>query len=194
VRTISGNILRFSPDTLHFAQMADIFVRFDTLDLALCLPTTQLILGRWNEVNMAWESIPCVVDTASGIITGQTDKLGIFAPIFVSWDTTTGVEEDADAGEKLPANPSLSQNYPNPFNQGTEIKYALPKSCNVSLTIYNLLGQKVRTLVNEYQNAGYKSAFWDGKDESGKDVSSGIYFYLLKTDDFKEAKKMTIIK
>ncbi len=89
---------------------------------------------------------------------------------------------------------SLFQNYPNPFNQSTKIEFTLSQSGFVSLTIYDLLGRKIRTLVSENLSSGYKSVLWDGKDDSGKEVSSGIYFYQLKIGDFSEGKKLVLLK
>jgi len=95
---------------------------------------------------------------------------------------------------QLPKEFKLAQNYPNPFNPNTKISYALPKDCDVKLTIYNMLGQKIKVLVDEYQTAGYKHVHWDGKDDKGKEVASGIYFYRLDAGEFTESKKMLILK
>jgi parallel beta-helix repeat protein len=89
---------------------------------------------------------------------------------------------------------SVSQNFPNPFNPQTQISYALPQDCDVKLTIYNLLGQRVRILVDEHQMAGYKKIFWDGKDEQGKDAASGVYFYRVQAKDFDQTRKMLMLK
>jgi hypothetical protein len=108
-------------------------------------------------------------------------------------EKTTGVEEE----EFTVANPTeyeLFQNHPNPFNPETKVRYYLPRATWVNLIIYNLLGQRVRTLVDEYQNAGAKAVFWDGKDNHQKQVPSGIYFYKLKTSDFSQTKKMVLIR
>jgi hypothetical protein len=94
----------------------------------------------------------------------------------------------------LPKEFSLSQNYPNPFNPQTVIQYALPHDCQVQITIYNILGQKVRTLVNEYQKAGYKRVEWYSKSEQGEEVASGIYFYRIHAGKFEQVKKMVLIK
>lgn len=88
----------------------------------------------------------------------------------------------------------LSQNYPNPFNPTTVIDYTLPSDCEVKLTIYNILGQKVRTLVDSFQKAGSQRIIWDGKNDNGKEAASGIYFYRLKVGEFRDVKKMIIIK
>ncbi len=89
---------------------------------------------------------------------------------------------------------SLFQNHPNPFNPQTSISYALPQDGPVRLIIYNILGQRVVTLVDEFQSAGYKTVWWNGKDQKGEQVSSGIYFYRLETDKFSEVKKMMLVK
>jgi parallel beta-helix repeat protein len=89
---------------------------------------------------------------------------------------------------------TLAQNYPNPFNPTTTIKYALPEDTRVRITIYNLLGRKVRTLVNEYQSAGRRRIVWDSKNDEGNEVASGIYFYQIKAGDFTQSKKMVIPK
>ena len=93
-----------------------------------------------------------------------------------------------------PESYSLSQNYPNPFNPITEINYALPKDGNIKLTVHNTLGQKVVTLVDERQTAGYRLVCWDSKSQSGNEVSSGIYFYRLQAGDFVQTRKMILLR
>jgi len=104
------------------------------------------------------------------------------------------VEEEEEDFNQLPKEFELSQNYPNPFNPTTVIEYALPKSCDVRIKIYNILGQEVRNLVNERQEAGYKIIGWDGKDDRGKEISSGIYFYRIVAGNFVKSKKMVLLK
>jgi hypothetical protein len=104
-------------------------------------------------------------------------------------------DQDLTAGEPaIPQEFSLSANYPNPFNPETEIKYALPKDCHVKLAIYNILGEKVKVLVDEQQSAGYRRVCWDGKSDKGEEVASGVYFYRLETKEFSEVKKMMLVK
>ncbi len=95
---------------------------------------------------------------------------------------------------ELPQAFSLSQNYPNPFNSITEIRYALPRSCQVKLEIYNILGQRVASLVDEHQQAGYKITCWESRSVSGGEISSGIYFYRLKVGDFVQTRKMVLLR
>jgi hypothetical protein len=94
----------------------------------------------------------------------------------------------------VPETFTLDQNRPNPFNPETEISYSLPEGCDVKLDIYNITGQKVTTIVDQYQDAGTHSVIWNGHDESGNQVASGIYFYRLTTNAYTEAKKMILMK
>jgi len=94
----------------------------------------------------------------------------------------------------LPDKFLLSQNYPNPFNPTTEIKYTLPKDCHVELIIYNALGQKVKTLVDQFQNAGQQIVQWNSRDDRDNRVASGVYFYKIRAGEFSASKKMTVLK
>lgn len=88
----------------------------------------------------------------------------------------------------------LEQNYPNPFNPETTIQYQLGKRSPVVLEIYNMLGQKICTLVDDIQNTGQHTVKWDGLNASGEDVSSGIYIYQIKTNDFTASRKLVLIR
>ena len=94
----------------------------------------------------------------------------------------------------LPKEFALSQNYPNPFNPETQIRYQLPADCFVTLIIYNMLGQRIRTLVNQKQPAGSYTVHWDGKDDNGMMVASGLYLYKLNADRFNKLKKMVLLR
>jgi hypothetical protein len=85
-------------------------------------------------------------------------------------------------------------NYPNPFNPETEIRFQLPEASKVKLTIYNSLGQTIRTLTNTYYDAGYHSIRWDGHNEIGSPVSSGVYLYRIQAGTYSQIKKMTLIR
>jgi methionine-rich copper-binding protein CopC len=94
----------------------------------------------------------------------------------------------------LPTEYALDQNYPNPFNPTTEIGYALPANADVELSIFNVLGQKVATLVEGQQPAGYHTVTWNGTNSDGSSVASGIYFYRITSEKFNTSKKMMLLK
>jgi hypothetical protein len=109
----------------------------------------------------------------------------------VEWEEATSVEwEDSISSERF----TLFQNHPNPFNQETIIRYSVPWDCMVKLSIYNLLGERVRTLVNELQRRDDYEVRWDGRDEWGKNVASGVFIYKIEVGEFSESKKMVIVK
>lgn len=89
----------------------------------------------------------------------------------------------------------LAQNHPNPFNSITTIQYQLPEACSVTLAIYNLLGQKIKTLVsNEPRTAGVYQASWDGRDDLGQIAGSGVYVYRLDAGSFVDSRKLIMMK
>ena len=94
----------------------------------------------------------------------------------------------------LPQNPGLDQNYPNPFNPSTSIPLTLSQRTQVRLAVFNVLGQKVRTLVDGTMEAGYHTMKWNGRDEAGRQAGAGTYFYLLEADSFSQTRKMTLVK
>jgi hypothetical protein len=109
----------------------------------------------------------------------------------LGWTTVLGIGDDL---AEVPLDFALDQNFPNPFNPTTTIKYALKENADVVLKIYNVLGQLVKTLVNEKQTAGFKTANWDGTNQYGVKVASGIYIYRIEANDFVEAKKLVLMK
>ena len=96
--------------------------------------------------------------------------------------------------ENVPDEFVLYANYPNPFNPTTKIDYGLPEEANVSLVIFDILGREVITLVNGLQEPGYKSITWNGTDVFGRNVSAGMYFYLLQAGNFRQVNKMILLK
>jgi len=106
-------------------------------------------------------------------------------------DTTVDIDPES---LPVPLTLTLFQNYPNPFNQSTIISYQLPMNDSVELIIYNLMGQKVKTLTTGFQRAGYYSLIWDGRNEYSQEVPSGIYVYCLTAPDRVISKKMILVK
>ena len=103
-----------------------------------------------------------------------------------------------DLETQLPKEFSLLQNYPNPFNPQTEIRYELPEAANVRLTVYNLLGQELSTIVDNQQEAGFHKATWFGRNNNGQSLASGVYIYKLTanshTRSFKQVRKMVLLR
>ena len=130
-----------------------------------------------------------------------TDSSGQVAPL--TFTITVNPERTLEdffndffaAGKVVPTAFSLADNFPNPFNPATTIQYALPQAADVELTVYNVVGQPVRTLVAEYQRAGRYAVEWDTADDSGHRLSSGLYFYRLQAGgEFREIKKMLLLR
>ena len=94
----------------------------------------------------------------------------------------------------MPTEFALKQNYPNPFNPSTQIQYALPSETRVVISIYDITGRKVRTLVNEVQSAGYRTVMWNATNEIGRPVSAGMYIYSIQAGDFIQNRKMVLMK
>ncbi len=128
-------------------------------------------------------------DNSTTVVLDISDDLPLYGAT-ISYGGSTDIKEGV-----TPKVIRLNQNYPNPFNPTTTISYELPISGVVSVKVYNTLGQEVRTLVNNSAKmAGFHSVTWDGKDNSGKEVSSGIYLYRLQTGNTIINKKMLFVK
>jgi hypothetical protein len=97
-------------------------------------------------------------------------------------------------GVRRPTVFAMHSSYPNPARDWTTIRYQLPKSTHTTLTVYNLAGQAVKTLVNKVEAPGYYSRTWDRTDEYGRRVSSGVYFYQMKTDEYSSTRKLVVVE
>ncbi|MCP4582086.1 MAG: T9SS type A sorting domain-containing protein [candidate division Zixibacteria bacterium] len=127
-----------------------------------------------------------------GVTTGDMDQdlTPVVVPGFIRYGAV-GIEDDLAS---LPEEFAIGQNYPNPFNPETNIEFQVPRAGHVSIDIYNLLGQNVRTLVSEHKLPGFYTAHWNGCNNSGQVVPSGLYFYRISADDFSKTKKMIMLK
>jgi hypothetical protein len=112
---------------------------------------------------------------------------------FLSWqsDITYFLEIET---ESIPTEFALHENYPNPFNPTTTLRFDLPEVSDITLTIYNMLGQKVRTFNYQNTSAGYHSVTWDATNDYGEQVGAGVYLYQLQTKDFVKTRKMVLLK
>jgi len=131
-------------------------------------------------------------DNMPGIVNGRLHFLidGDTFDLSSHYDLV-GIEKDPN---QIPENFRLFQNYPNSFNPLTQIKYDLPEASHVQLFIYDILGREVTALVNEVQEPGYRSITWHGTDAFGRNVGAGMYFYSIQAGDFRQVKKMVLLK
>jgi len=97
-------------------------------------------------------------------------------------------------GNDIPDVYALYDGYPNPFNPFTTIRYDLPRETEVKLLVFDILGRQVKTLVSENQNAGYQSVQWNGLDDTGRPVGTGIYLYRIEAEGFVETRKLLFLK
>jgi hypothetical protein len=153
-------------------------------------PEADLLLLHWDESLDPddWAPITTSLNTAINVICGETTLLSPF--VICVPDTATAVAEPASP----PAGPALHQNVPNPFNPTTTIAYDVPSGDDVQIVVYDVTGRRIRTLVNGYNTPGPKSVVWDARDDEGRAVASGIYFYRMTAGDFVQTRKMLLLK
>ncbi|HDQ00639.1 MAG TPA: T9SS type A sorting domain-containing protein, partial [bacterium] len=106
----------------------------------------------------------------------------------------TGIEDISVSINDLSMDYSLAQNYPNPFNAETEIQYYIPITAKVNLTIYNLLGEEIITLVDQKLQAGSHRVHWDGRDKKGFNLPTGIYLYRIQSENYTKTRKLALMK
>lgn len=133
----------------------------------------------------AWHYIGGTVQ--EGSVTARTTHLGVFRAF-------VGDHGDMDTEYYVPSSFAIHQNYPNPFNPTTTIGFELPSSSHVSLVVYDVLGRRVTSLVDNTMRAGVHQVVWNGKSTSGSSLSSGIYFVQMRTDSFTATRKMMLVK
>jgi len=151
------------------------------------------VIGSATEIN---DFINIDASTGAGTIVGSVGYKDILG---LAYEVTGVTSVEGEEDNTVPTEFVLSQNYPNPFNPSTSIEFSVPVNSNVTLTIYNLLGQLVTTLVNEEMSAGNYSIIWNGTDKNGLQVTSGVYLYKMKANGnngtpYSQTKKMILLK
>ena len=160
----------------------------DSSDVAQLVPGGIRVYGLDLANDMDGDGLPEIVFSR-----GNT-RGGFNAPaVFILEGNLFPVTSVEDELSNIPDDFELLQNYPNPFNPGTAIVYRVAQSGDVNLDIYNVLGQKVRTLVNGFREANTYSVQWDGKNDKGLQVPSGLYIYRLDIQGFSETKRMLLL-
>jgi len=160
---------------------------------------SDVIATLYLSVNGASSSDSALIDRTSlvpagGLLLADTSASPVgYEPTFVAGVVKNPVAVWDEDGT-LPSQFALGQNYPNPFNPQTSLRIALPTAQHVTLDIYNLLGQRVVRLYDGNAPAGYLELSWGGKDQSGRPVGSGVYFYRVAAGDFQQVRKMVLLK
>jgi hypothetical protein len=155
---------------------------------------------HFTVLNWSAGSGAIVIDTSERAEYASTEYIFLpaggspYDPVWKGPITITSSAVNESDLSNIPNSFELEQNFPNPFNPTTKIKFGLPTKSHVRLTVYNLLGQEIVTLVDEELSAGTHTTEWDGRDRSQTEVASGIYFYKLIAADFVDTKKMMLIK
>ena len=190
-----GIKLYWSPRSEKGFTQFDIYHRYSNHPWSLAGSTfgdTSLIDTNMGDSMAWWYGVHFYVKGTESI-TGQyvyTDTITWYPHPLPPIDSPWGKQ----IAGNIPNGLVLFPNSPNPFNATTEIRYALPIDCEVKLTIYDIAGRKVRELVDNHQNAGCKSAIWDGRDSYGNSVASGVYIYRLDAAGEVFTKRMLMIK
>jgi hypothetical protein len=153
----------------------------NSLEMEFGLPA-----GDTFDVEITWPT--------SGIICIQEDVVPPTILEILEEDCLTGIEEENSELENKKLNVNLQQNYPNPFRNSTIIHYQVSEFTHIKLNVYDISGKHIKTLVDSEQNTGSYEILWDGKDNEGKIVSSGIYFTKLIAGSFAEIKKVILLK
>ena len=113
---------------------------------------------------------------------------------YVGYQDTTNCDQISIMDETFPFTYKLHSAYPNPFNPVTTLRYELPEDALVNITIYDMMGRVVKTLINDQQTAGYRSLQWNAANDAGSPVSAGLYLYTIEAGEFRQAKKMILLK
>ena len=146
------------------------------------------IIEDMSENNVTAASLEWTVHVTDGIDTVEADN----APFSITIDGANALSAYLEG--LLPDEFALHQNYPNPFNPVTTLRYDLPENAMINITIYDMLGRQVKTLINQTQDAGYRSVIWDSTNDYGKPVSAGIYLYQIQAGEYMQTKKMVLLK
>ncbi len=189
--TKSGDPYEYDGDVLLYVHSGDPVTGLGDLDSA---PADRRMMGISGPFDFhPGDSVIMLVRMAVGQGSDNISSITVLRNLInAPFELQTDIA--GETPQQLPDKFSVNQNYPNPFNPTTMIQYALPERARVTIDIHNLLGQRVSRLVNEIQTAGEHTAIWDGTDENGNAVATGMYFYRVKAGDFMDNKKMLLIR
>jgi hypothetical protein len=186
-----GSAYYISPDGIQFAQQMTTAIPFSPSDLdeAQVSHQSELIPYLFSTVSGSWTELPNLRYTSDFIET-EIDHFGIVSFLRLEG---TGIT-DYPINPLIPEVYRLLQNYPNPFNPTTIIPYHVPQESNITIIVYNSLGQQIRSLVDDAHQPGMYEIQWDGRDDVGNQVGSGLYYYVLQSGDFQSLRKAIILR
>jgi len=148
----------------------------------------------WVEYSVLAEAIDSLNVVTGAWIIAVTDGIDSVVASNGPYSLTIDATSMAIEPELIPEVFALHQNYPNPFNPVTTLRYDLPEDALVNITIYDMMGRVVKTMVNSQQNTGYKSVRWNSTNDKGSPVSAGLYLYTIQAGEFRQTKKMVLLK
>ncbi|NMC43023.1 MAG: T9SS type A sorting domain-containing protein [candidate division Zixibacteria bacterium] len=207
--------------TVSFMASDDILADSEAVDITVAVHAPVIITGNvllpGTVVSYVIDSIETVIADWSGIYTISVPYgwSGAVTPTMTGYTFTPAdrnytavlsdqinqdfmpsiaTDVDDETGDPLPDRFAVAQNHPNPFNPSTVIEYAVPKQARVTIAVFDVLGRWVRTLVDDVQPAGWHQVVWDGADQAGSGISTGIYFYRLQADGYTQTRKMVLMK
>jgi hypothetical protein len=161
----------------------------NSINYRAAIASTQLNPGGFN-VNTMWFGFSYQY-VRDDVVATPADRFELAKNVF---DWMQNITNTNVTPAETPKSTKLAQNFPNPFNPSTTIKFDLKEKGFVTLKVYNVAGQLVRTLVSGEKDANTYTVTWDGKNDRGGAVASGIYFYKMETKDFSQTKKMVMLR
>jgi hypothetical protein len=193
--TLNYDPAMLSLDTLIFSDyLDDYLIEYNEIN-----PGEVIVAASGNNpnaqsgllANVNFEVLEGFTDETTVSITNV--RLNEQEPVEVSTEMTISYVLGID-GAAIPDVYALHQNYPNPFNPITRINYDLPEDALVNITIYDMMGRQVKTLINSEQSAGYRTIRWNGTNYLGQTVSAGLYMYVIQAGDYRKTRKMVLLK
>ena len=160
-------------------------------------PTVDSDYHTFAIVSEQWVSVDIPLTTFPNVDLTDVFQFKVEGNGTIYWDNFyfySNLVEVDNRSETFPQGFALEQNFPNPFNPVTTLRYDLPENSYVNVTVYDMLGRQVRTLVNTTQDAGFRSVIWNATNDYGKPVSAGIYLYQIQAGEFVQTKKMVLLK
>ena len=191
---VSNDIIYGSSNTVYLDESSTIQVSYSDIDGGWegegNIDTDPLFVAPDSGDFHLQATSPCI---DAGDPSSPLDPDGTIADMgaFYFEQTTVGFHEDLVI---LPNKIYLYQNHPNPFNPVTTLRYDLPEDAMVNITIYDMMGRQISTLVNSQENAGFKSVRWNATNNAGAPVSAGLYLYTIQAGEFRQTKKMVLLK